>query len=405
MSRSTRAVGPRRGRLRNLIEPSIAAVDPLRNVRIYAILLLSLVLNVAGNTWGAPRRWHPDELTERADMLWGGRTLNPHFFPYGGLAFYVFTAGAVVPVRVYERLFDRRPDIDDTIAKRLWDDRDAVRVIRMARTVSALLGTLVTLLTYIIGLLLYDRAVGTVAALLTTVAGSGVVVAHLATVDSSANFWYWTAVLATLGIWKSGQVRYYVAAGLLAGIAAGVKVDRAMVLIPLLVAHFLRGGTRLKSLSLALVLIPIGFIAANPACLVSPFEFLDGFSRDFFFQLVRPAAGGATGSYLTFADQMRAELGWPLTASALAAALYALREVRAGRRPRVSHGEPRVRSQASRPSARTMRYFIIGLATFFTSVPVMAHVAKSPRPTGGANSPRPIAMTITVPNCSGFTPS
>jgi len=60
---------------------------------------------------------------------------------------------------------------------------------------------------------------------------------------------------------------------------------------------------------------------------------------------------------------------------------------------------------ASKPSARTIRYFSIGFATFFASVPVIAHVAKSPRPTGGANNPRPIAITITVPNCSGLTPS
>ena len=53
----------------------------------------------------------------------------------------------------------------------------------------------------------------------------------------------------------------------------------------------------------------------------------------------------------------------------------------------------------------TARYFIIGRATSFTCVPVMAQVANRPRPIGGANRPRPIAMTITVPKCSGLTPS
>jgi hypothetical protein len=316
------------------MQTSLHVLRNRQSVWIYAIALLSILLNVAGNKWGAPQRWHPDELTERADALWGGRTLNPHFFPYGGLGFYVFTGGAVLPVRLYERLFDQRPGTEDTVAKRLWSARDSVRVMRAARTISAVLGTLVVIMTYLIGVIVYDPPVGALAALLTAVAGSGIVVAHLATVDTSANFWYWAAALATLGVWKSGQAWWYVAAGLLVGIAAGVKVDRAMVLIPLLVAHFLRRDTSVKYLAVAMAAAPVGFIAANPVSLVAPFEFLDGFARDFFFQLVRPPVGGATSSYLLFPDLMRIELGWPLMMSAVAAVLYALREALARRRPR-----------------------------------------------------------------------
>jgi hypothetical protein len=297
----------------------------LRGPWIYAIVVLSIVLNVAGNEWGAPRSWHPDELTTRADALFGNRSLNPHFFAYGGLGFYTFTAGAIVPVRLYERAFDRRPAAEDVIAKRLWDERDSVRVIRLARTVSALLGTLVVVLTYWIGTFLWGHAVGTLAALFTAVSGSGVVVAHLATIDTSANFWSWAAVLATLGVWSSGHLRWYVVAGLMVGIAAGVKLDRAMMFVPLLVAHFLRDRTS-RGLFVALAVAPIGFIAANPVSLVAPFEFLDGFTRDAFFQFLRPAWNNASSSYLSFADDIRVELGWPLTIVALGATVYWIRE-------------------------------------------------------------------------------
>ena len=53
----------------------------------------------------------------------------------------------------------------------------------------------------------------------------------------------------------------------------------------------------------------------------------------------------------------------------------------------------------------TARYFIMGRHTFLSSVPVMAQVANSPSPMGGANRPRPMAITMTVPKWSGLTPS
>src|SRR3984893_9370423 len=49
----------------------------------------------------------------------------------------------------------------------------------------------------------------------------------------------------------------------------------------------------------------------------------------------------------------------------------------------------------------TRRYFIIGRHTFSSFVPVIAQVAKSPNPIGGENNPSPIAITHTVPKCSG----
>jgi len=49
-------------------------------VALTGILLLSLVLNLWRNKWGAPARGHPDELTDHAIKLVERGTIDPDFF-------------------------------------------------------------------------------------------------------------------------------------------------------------------------------------------------------------------------------------------------------------------------------------------------------------------------------------
>lgn len=287
------------------------------------ILIISVALNLWGNRWGLPNAWHPDEVTRRAISMVSDRTVNPDHFAYGGLQYYVVAAGAIIPLSIYARTFDPEPGDPNTQAHIKWKERQQVRMIRTARAVSALMSTLVVCITFVIGTILFDTRVGYLAALLLAVSMSFVAVAHFATVDSPANFWYWLSCLFALLLWKRGDRRWYVLAALAAGLAIGTKLDRLVVLFPLLLSHLLRQeGFGLRKLVPFTIFIPISFVLANPTLIMAPFDFLDGFTRVMFFIFLRGKPGQT--SYTAIPRYIHSGLGVPLFVLALCGIAYGL---------------------------------------------------------------------------------
>jgi len=77
--------------------------------------------------------------------------------------------------------------------------------------------------------------------------------------------------------------------GIAAGLAAGTKIDRSLIVLPLVVAHLLRGRARLdRNLFAALGMVVLAFLMSNPALVLTPFEFFDGFTRELMFNAVTP---------------------------------------------------------------------------------------------------------------------
>jgi hypothetical protein len=288
------------------------------------VLLLSAALDITGNRWGTPDRWHPDELDGRAAAMVAQKTLNPQFFPYGGLHYYVLAVSAAMPVGVYDVLFDRKPEASATQALAAWRDRKNARVLILARTVSAVLATLLVLLTFEIGALLFGSETAIVGALFVAVAPYLTMIAHFATVDVGADFWYWLACLASLLAWKRSERPWLALACLLAGLAIGTKVDRAVVVIPLLLAWGLRGPGQphaVRRLAACALLIPLGYVLANPTLVLSFFEFASGTARDLLFNSLRGQGGS---SFLAMLSDMRTGLGAPLFFLSMAAFAFAL---------------------------------------------------------------------------------
>ena len=288
-----------------------------------AILVLSLTLNLLGNRWGAPYFWHPDEVIRRSIAMASDHTLNPHYFAYGGLHYSVLVLGAIVPVSVYEKIFDPEPSRLDALGHTTWAERHLVRIIRVARSISAVMSTLIVGLTFIIGAVLFDKRVGYLAALFLAVSMSFVAIAHFATVDAPANFWYWLSCLFALGIWKQGNRIWFILAAVTAGLAIGTKIDRAVILLPLLLSALLRReGLQFWKLLTCATLVALSFLLANPALILNFFEFLDGFTRDLFFNFLLDQAGPTP--YARMLAYMNSGLGPPLFAAALAGFAYAL---------------------------------------------------------------------------------
>ena len=75
-----------------------------RSTALGSILAFSIVINTWGIDWGLPERWHPDELTQRAENMVGGPSLNPHYFAYGSFHYYLIAAFAVLPIKLPNKI-------------------------------------------------------------------------------------------------------------------------------------------------------------------------------------------------------------------------------------------------------------------------------------------------------------
>lgn len=293
------------------------------NMPIVIVLLLSLTLNMWGIRWGAPQQWHPDEITGLTISMVAERSINPHNYPYGHLHYYVLAVGAVIPVYAFSVLFDPPPSKTDTAARaRWWEPRLATMMV-IARIISAVMSTAVVFFTYVIGRILFDKQTAYLSALFLSISVAFISVAHFATVDSPANFWYWLSCLSSLLIWKKGDWRWYVLGALTAGFAIGIKVDRVVVLVPLTISMLLRREpVEFRKVSGVLSIVGLGYLLANLALFTSFFESVDGITRDLFYNALRSGDDGS--SHLQVVERVTTGLGWPLFISAVCGLFYGL---------------------------------------------------------------------------------
>ena len=322
--------------LRQSLETARARIKA--NPWLLLVLALSLALNLWGNRWGQPEQWHPDEITDRTKGMVGRRTVNPGFAFYGGMHYFTLALGAVVPAAVYARVLDPPPEREpDVQAYRTWVDRHTVRVSRAARGISGVMATLVVWIVYALGALLYSRSTGLLAALLLAVCPYFVAVAHFATVDMAANLWYWLGCLLCILLWRRDWPGWYWLAALVAGLAVGTKLDRGVIVIPFLLAHFFRGeGVRPMRLAGCAAIGALAYTLVNPWLIVSPFDFVDGTTRELFFNGLRPPVSRG-GAWLDVLRKLGAGMTWPLLAVAAAGCLYAIVGAVSGRRRREAY--------------------------------------------------------------------
>jgi dolichyl-phosphate-mannose-protein mannosyltransferase len=273
------------------------------------ILALSLGLGLWANQWGAPAQWHGDEMSTHARKLVEGRTLDPHHYSYGLLNYYVIALLVVVPDFVYDRVFDPRPRGAGALADSVWARRDQTRIMRGSRAVSAVQAMLLVAVTCWLGAMAFGVEAGLLAAALLAVDPELVTIGHFATVDTGATLWYWAACALSFRYLTGGRRRWFLVAAFASGIAIGLKADRMAIVAPLLGSFVLaRPRGRARDLLMPALLLPLGFAVANPLLVTAPFQYVDGFVRDLWYNALRAPQMAFAGplSYL------RAGLGWPL---------------------------------------------------------------------------------------------
>lgn len=286
------------------------------------LTLLGWALRVWKADWSLPFVPHPDEpaiMNTVLRMLRDGDA-NPHFFYYPSLWIYVQALVGWLHLQwglahgLYGSVAALPPttDIATTVPGFfVW-----------GRVAAALAGAATLPAVYALGDRLHGRAAGLLAALLLAFNPLHVQHAHVIMPDVPSALLVALALLPTLRIAERGAWRDYALAGLLGGLAAGVKHHAAIVALPIVVAHGLHWRSRLVARLPRLLLAALVMIGAFLA--TSPFIVLafDEFRRDLSHQLGDYAAGAhgdTTGAWpLAFYLRFYREQGIGLLGGALA---------------------------------------------------------------------------------------
>ncbi len=161
--------------------------------------------------------WPPDP----ALLLTPASPLNPHFFAYGSLPLYLLKAAAHLLAQFQPAL----------------SDFEHIRLI--GRTLSGLFDTALIALVFLLGVRLYDRRTGLLAAVFVAFTVLHIQLSHFYTVDTLLTFFIVLAMLSGLGIVRSGSMRSTLATGACLGLALATKVSVAPLALTVGVAWML----------------------------------------------------------------------------------------------------------------------------------------------------------------------
>lgn len=261
-----------------------------------ALVAAGFALRAWAIRWGLPYADHPDEpaLLNITLKMFKSGDLNPHWFLYPSLYFYLLLAVVTAHVRW-------------GTATGLYSDFNAMlittdvyttipEVFVWGRMLTIVLGSFTILAAYCVGQRVGGRAIGLLAALFLAIVPFHVQHSQVITTDVASGFWVLLAFGGALAIVRDGRWRSYMAAGLLAGLAGSTKYNAAMIVLPIAVAHALhwRGALLRHAPRLALAALAAigGFALGTPYAVLAPQEWF----RDLLNQLTHYGAG-AHGDY------------------------------------------------------------------------------------------------------------
>ncbi len=206
-----------------------------RSVCILLIIALAAAVRAAGVRFGFPYLLHPDEPTAvRRALLMFRDGLNPGWF--------AMPSGYLYLLHYSYRVFYLVSSLFESPALLPHLRPDRVPFYLIGRVWSVLAGTATVWVVYRAGKKLYSSRAGLGAAFLMAVIPLHLIHSRYATVDVPVTFFIALSFLFSASVLSRRRLKYYLAAGAAAGLAAATKYNGLFVLFPLLAAHFLREG-------------------------------------------------------------------------------------------------------------------------------------------------------------------
>lgn len=247
------------------------------------IILIALLIRVRGINYDLPYIYNPDEpgyITISQNIFKTG-DLNPHFFNYPSLFFYI-NALAYVPYFLLGKIlgiFHAPGDILPPISLAMGVTQAQMpTTVLLGRIISVCFGVGTVVLIYFIGKQITGRtAVGILASVMTAFSPTNVTYSRLITPDIFVSFFALASFFASILVFQHGKTRHYVIAGICAGLTASSKYNGGWIILPLVLAHFLRYGKsafKQPKLYLAFLLCGVGFLLTTPYAILDSAKFL-----------------------------------------------------------------------------------------------------------------------------------
>ncbi len=244
-------------------EPAGPAPSPRAfRTPLLLLALFAFVIRLVGLDFDQNHFFHPDERAIGDAILklsFHPLQLNPHFFAYGSLPFYLTKAASALLVEVTGRGWFASYD----------------GVIHVGRFLSALAGALTVLLVAAIGRRVYGEKAGLLAGLLLALSVLHLQTSHFAATDVTLTLFVLLALAASVRLGLRGRSRDALLAGALTGFALATKASAAPLFLPLAVAVFLACRPA-RAWGRGAFLLAIGGVAAFAAFFLGePYAFLD----------------------------------------------------------------------------------------------------------------------------------
>jgi tetratricopeptide (TPR) repeat protein/4-amino-4-deoxy-L-arabinose transferase-like glycosyltransferase len=264
-----------------------------------ALVALALVLRGIHLHWGLPEVFEEATPAREAIEMWGtpgtGLDLNPHFFKYPTLSFYLnFLAqsvwyfglslvGSVSSLNDFRQLLVQHPE----------------EAVILGRWIDAVLGALLVLPAWRLGRRLAGPAAGWIAGALAAFLPAAVLESQLVGPDVLLALLTGGALVAATRIADRGERSDYLWCGLAVGLAAAAKYPGALLLVPLVAAHVVRAlksGRGPADILFSTFLLEAVVVAALAFTAGSPYVVLDAHAaaRDIAFER-RHMVGGHFG--------------------------------------------------------------------------------------------------------------
>jgi Dolichyl-phosphate-mannose-protein mannosyltransferase len=275
----------------------------------------AFVLRVAGADYGLPYHLYWDEPTivNRAIRM-GSGDLNPHFFYYPGLSFYV-TFATEIGLYVVGHLLHVYPSVTAFAAAYFTNSTPFYLV---GRVLGALLASVTVVVCYVVGRRFFTPLVGVLAALLLAVSPLHVEYAHFITNDVPLAFFASLTYVWLWDVYTRGRRRDYVLAGVTIGLGIATKYLPGLLLISLALAHVFRvhrqtGRWKMRRAELAPLALGVG-AAFLTFCVTSPYNILDWRAaiHDYIVQSQLSSAAGSPNAPLNFGTYLFQQLPWSL---------------------------------------------------------------------------------------------
>lgn len=208
------------------------------NKWLILIILIGLVLRLYAITYGFPFIFSVDEPALVRSATGIRFNLNPKHFDWPHLHFYLtfFVFTLVYLIRGIFQVLSLQPFIS-SLFPLLW--KDPLIFYFVARVFNAFLGTLTIIPVYLIGKKLFTEKVALFSALALCLFPYHVYNSHFALIDVPMTFWFTWSIYFSVLIMLEGKVKWYVLAGIFAGLSASTKYNGGFAVFIILLAHVL----------------------------------------------------------------------------------------------------------------------------------------------------------------------